>query len=62
MAGKKALEGASTPLCKRPWKKLLFVVIVAAAVYRYTQLDDSKKRFIKHLAKQVPYLPARYYA
>jgi hypothetical protein len=29
---------------------------------QYSRLDESKKRFIKHLAKQVPYLPGRYYA
>jgi hypothetical protein len=43
-------------------KPLLGLVIVAVLVMQYMQLDESKKRFIKHLAKQAPYLPGRYYA
>lgn len=35
---------------------------LALAIAQYMKLDDSKKRFIKHLVKQVPYLPGRYYA
>jgi hypothetical protein len=47
--------------CGKP-KKLLFIALVVALAVKYSQLDESKKRFIKHLAKQVPYLPGRYYA
>jgi hypothetical protein len=43
-------------------KKLIFIAVIAGMAYQYTQLDESKKRFIVHLAKQVPYLPGRYYA
>jgi len=43
-------------------KPLLGLAIVAVLVTQYMQLDESKKRFIKHLAKQAPYLPGRYYA
>jgi hypothetical protein len=48
---------------KHKWlKKLVMVMLVALAVGWYSQQDESKKRFLKHLGKQVPYLPARYYA
>lgn len=43
-------------------KPLLGLMIIAVLVMQYTRLDESKKRFIKHLAKQLPYLPGRYYA
>lgn len=47
---------------KKKIKKLILLAIIAGMAYQYTQLDESKKRFIVHLAKQVPYLPGRYYA
>lgn len=47
---------------KKKLKKLILVAVIAGMAYQYTQLDESKKRFIVHLAKQVPYLPGRYYA
>lgn len=46
-------------------RKLLPVVlflVLALGIGQYMRLDDSKKRFIKHLVKQVPYLPGRYFA
>ncbi|MBN2027054.1 MAG: hypothetical protein JW854_09895 [Actinobacteria bacterium] len=45
-------------------KVRLFValIILVAVGVQYTKLDESKQRFIMHLAKQVPYLPGRYYA
>jgi hypothetical protein len=45
-------------------KALPFVLVgmLALLAFQFTQLDDSKKRFIVHLLKQVPYLPGRYYA
>ena len=43
-------------------KKLVLLAVIAGMAFQYTQLDESKKRFIVHLAKQVPYLPGRYYA
>jgi hypothetical protein len=43
--------------------RLLIALIIPIAIgVQYTKLDESKKRFINHLAKQVPYLPGRYYA
>jgi hypothetical protein len=39
----------------------LTLIVVVGAVW-YSRQDESKKRFLKHLGKQVPYLPARYYA
>jgi hypothetical protein len=41
---------------------LLGVAAIALLALQFTQLDDSKKRFIVHLLKQAPYLPGRYYA
>jgi len=41
---------------------LLGMAIIALLAFRFTQLDESKKRFIMHLLKQAPYLPGRYYA
>ncbi len=29
---------------------------------RLARMDESRKRFILHLVKQVPYLPGRYFA
>ena len=43
-------------------RKVILLAVIAGMAYQYTQLDESKKRFIVHLAKQVPYLPGRYYA
>jgi hypothetical protein len=43
-------------------KPLILLALVAGLVIKFTQLDESKKRFIVHLAKQAPYLPGRYYA
>ncbi len=41
---------------------LLLVGIAALLAFQFTQMDESRKRFIIHLAKQAPYLPGRYYA
>jgi len=43
-------------------KRLVLLALVAGLAYQFTQLEESKKRFIIHLAKQAPYLPGRYYA
>lgn len=47
--------------CKKCRKVVLLMLVVLAVVW-YSKQDESKKRFLKHLGKQVPYLPARYYA
>jgi hypothetical protein len=36
--------------------------MLAFLIFQYLQLDESKKRYVNHLIKQVPYLPARYFA
>ena len=41
---------------------LALIAMVVLLALRFTQLDESKKRFIMHLLKQAPYLPGRYYA
>jgi hypothetical protein len=43
-------------------RKLLIPLLAAGAVVGWMQLDESKKRFILHMAKQAHYLPGRYYA
>jgi len=35
-------------------RRLLCLAMVAAAFVKYMQLDESKKRYIKDLLKQVP--------
>lgn len=47
--------------CKKCRMAACLAMIVLAVVW-YSRQDESKKRFLKHLGKQVPYLPARYYA
>jgi len=58
-----AKSKASVPKGKA--KKIRSLIVPAVFIVigvQYTKLDESKKRFIKHLAKQIPYLPGRYYA
>lgn len=43
-------------------KRLLPLVLVAALALQFARMDESRKRFILHLMKQVPYLPGRYFA
>lgn len=43
-------------------RQLILMALVAGLAFKFTRLDESKKRFIMHLAKQAPYLPGRYYA
>lgn len=45
-------------------RKCLFVVLIvvgALAVAGYQKLDDSQKRFVQELGRQVPYLVPRYF-
>jgi hypothetical protein len=46
----------------RKCRAIACLLMVALLVIWYSRQDESKKRFLKHLGKQVPYLPARYYA
>lgn len=41
---------------------ILGIIFAAILLLIYSRLDESQKRFVKHLAKQVPYMPARYFA
>lgn len=41
---------------------LLFLAVTAFLAMKYVKAPESKKRFIKHLVVQIPYLPGRYYA
>jgi len=46
-------------------KRILPTLALAAAVLLaagFMRLDGSRKRFVLHLLRQVPYLPGRYYA
>lgn len=43
-------------------KPLLALMIAGAAVAWWMSLTDSKRRFFKHMAKQMPWMPFRYFA
>ena len=43
-------------------RRAVLAALLVALAAKYATLDVSKKRFIKHLLKQVPYMPARYFA
>jgi len=42
---------------------LFFILLLIAGilVIVYLSLDESQKRTLAHLARQIPYLPGRYY-
>jgi hypothetical protein len=61
MLQKKETEPAGKGILKK-MLPLVWVGFMILLAIQYTQLDTSKKRFIIHLLKQVPYLPGRYYA
>ncbi len=68
MAKKKAVEAEEKSCsccggrCRKCCRRMLCIALVAGAIVWYSKQDESKKRFLKHLGKQLPYLPARYYA
>lgn len=43
-------------------KRLLPLALAAALALQFARMDESRKRFVMHLVKQVPYLPGRYFA
>lgn len=43
-------------------KKIILIAAAAALVFGYTLLSDSKKRFLRELTRQIPYLVPRYFA
>jgi len=42
-------------------KRLLHVGMLVGLVGVYLSLDESTKRYLNHIGKQVPYLPYRYF-
>jgi len=38
----------------------LLLLLAVALFVGYQRLSDSQKRFVQNLARQLPYLPARY--
>ena len=42
-------------------KKIALVVIAALGIYGYSRLSKSKKRFLRELCRQVPWLVPRYF-
>ena len=51
-----ALEGGSLRI--GPVFALAALIVM---IMQYTRLDEPKKRFITYLARQIPYLPGRFY-
>ncbi len=43
-------------------KRLLPLGVAVAIALQFARMDESRKRFVLHLLKQVPYLPGRYFA
>ena len=41
---------------------LLALALAGGAAYGFARMDESKRRFVLHLLKQVPYLPGRHFA
>ncbi len=42
-------------------KRLLKAGVLAGLVALYFSLDESTRRYLVHIGKQVPYLPYRYF-
>ncbi len=42
-------------------KKALGVVVLLGLAAAYFTADESTKRYLSHVGKQVPYLPYRYF-
>jgi len=51
-----ALEGGSLRI-----GPVLALAALVVMIMQYTRLDEPKKRFITYLARQIPYLPGRFY-
>jgi hypothetical protein len=62
MTKKEKTDAGTKKKLSRKLKPLILLALVAGGAFKFTQLDESKKRFIIHLVKQAPYLPGRYYA
>ncbi len=44
------------------FKKLLPLGLAAVLTLQFARMDESRKRFLLHMLRQVPYLPGRYFA
>lgn len=42
-------------------KKLIAVILLVGLIAAYFSASESTRRYVKHLAKQSPYLPYRYF-
>jgi hypothetical protein len=42
-------------------KKAIGVAVILGLVAAYVTADESTKRYLSHVGKQVPYLPYRYF-
>jgi hypothetical protein len=42
-------------------KKLVMLLVVAGLVVAWFQSGESTKRYLKHIGKQIPALPYRYF-
>ena len=42
-------------------KKVILLLGIAAAVYFYQKQTDGKKRFLKEIFRQIPFLIPRYF-
>jgi hypothetical protein len=42
-------------------KKIIYAAVLVAGVVCWSKMSDSKKRFYKDLARQVPYIIPRYF-
>jgi len=42
-------------------KRIIRVGALSGMVFVYLSLDESTKRYLAHIGKQVPYLPYRYW-
>lgn len=42
-------------------KKVVAVLVVAGAIAGWFQASESTRRYLKHIGKQVPALPYRYF-
>lgn len=43
------------------FKRLVLLLAVAGLVVAWSQSSESTKRYLKHIGKQVPSLPYRYF-
>jgi hypothetical protein len=46
---------------KRPLWFKLGIILALVAVLVYSRMSESQRRYVAHLVKQIPYMPARYF-